>query len=147
MKYAVTAAAASLMAASIVVLAQAPRIDGRWEVKSEMNMPGMSMKMPATTSTQCITKEEAADPQKQVPPQGRGGAANDSCKVSDYKIVGNKVTFNVKCDGPQPSTMAVAMVYGVDKYDGTMKMDMARGGQPTSMTMNYTGKRLGDCTK
>ena len=146
MKYVLTAAAASLIAAaSIVVLAQAPRIDGRWEVKSEVSMPGMSM--PPTTSTQCITKEEAADPQKQVPSQGRGGAANDSCKVSDYKIVGNKVTFNVKCDAPQPATMAVEMVYGVDKYDGTMKMDMARGGQPMSMTMKYAGKRLGDCTK
>jgi hypothetical protein len=29
-----------------------------------------------------------------------------------------------------------------------MKMNMAgRGGQPMAVTMKYTGKRLGDCTK
>ena len=34
-----------------------------------------------------------------------------------------------------------------DTYTGTMKMDMARGGQPMAVTMKYNGKRLGDCTK
>jgi len=129
----------ALVGLSLAVLAQNPRIDGKWEVKMEMSMPGMTM--PATTTTTCITKEEAADPQKLVPPTGRGTPGD--CKVSDYKVVGNKVTYNVKCTTP-PSTMAAEMIYGVDKYDGTMTVDTGRG-QP--MLMKSSGKRLGDCIK
>jgi len=35
-------------------------------------------------------------------------------------------------------------VYAQDAYTGTMIMDMQGRG---TMTMKYTGKRLGDCTK
>jgi len=35
-------------------------------------------------------------------------------------------------------------VYNTDTYTGVMKMQVADQG---TMTMKYTGKRLGDCTK
>jgi hypothetical protein len=38
-------------------------------------------------------------------------------------------------------------VYTDDAYTGQMVMNVERGGQPMAMTMKYTGKRLGDCTK
>jgi hypothetical protein len=48
------------------LFAQGPvRRDGRWDVKMEMQMAGMTM--PPQTLTQCVTKEEAADPQKGMP--------------------------------------------------------------------------------
>ena len=125
---------------SVSVLAQAPRRDGRWEVKTEMEMPGMPMKMPAMTTTQCITKEQADDPQRSVP-QGRG--APNNCKVSDYKVTGNKVTWSMKCEGPEAMSGTAEITYGENTYDGVMKM--VREGQ--TMTMKYTGKRLGDCSK
>ncbi len=131
------------LAASVALLAQAPRIDGKWEVTGEMEMPGMNMKLPPTT--RCITKEEAADPQKAVPkgPGGRG-TEDSNCKVSDYKVVGNKVTFAVKCEGAQPMTMTAEMIYGDNTYTSTQKMEMAGRG---NMTITSTGKRLGDCEK
>jgi hypothetical protein len=135
---------------SVSVLAQGPRRDGKWEVKMEMSMPGMPQPMPPITTTQCITKEEAADPMKSVPqgPPGRGGRGMpDNCKMSNYKMDGNKVTFSMTCDPPQAMTMTAEFIYGVDTYDGTMKVDSDRGGQPMAMTMKYSGKRLGDCTK
>ena len=125
---------------SVSALAQAPRRDGRWEVKTEMEMPGMPMKMPAMTTTQCITREQADDPQQSVP-QGRG--APNNCKVSDYKITGNKVTWSMKCVGPEAMSGTGEITYGENTYDGVMKME--REGQ--TMTMKYTGKRLGDCPK
>ncbi len=132
---------------SAAVFAQAPRRDGKWEVKMEMSMPGMQM--PATTTTQCVTPADAADPMKSVPqaPAGRGGRAGapPSCKMSDYKVDGNKVTYTMTCDAPQAMTMTGVMVYGADNYDGTVTVNMDRGGQPMAMTMKYTGKRLGDC--
>ncbi len=51
------------------------------------------------------------------------------------------------CEGAQPMTGTGEFVYATDTYTGTMKMDMARGGQPMAVTMKYNGKRLGDCTK
>jgi hypothetical protein len=125
---------------SVSALAQAPRRDGRWEVKTEMEMPGMPMKMPAMTTTQCITKEQADDPQRSVP-QGRG--APNNCKVSDYKVTGNKVSWSMKCEGPEAMSGTGEITYGENTYDGVMKM--VREGQ--TMTMKYTGKRLGDCPK
>jgi hypothetical protein len=140
------AVAGAVLAMSVPMFGQGPRRDGRWEVSIQMNMPGMQM--PAMTTTQCITKEEASDPMKSVPqgPNGRGGMPSN-CKMGDYKTEGNTVTFSMKCDAPQAATMTGEFVYGDGTYEGTMKMDMDRGGQPMSMTMKYSGKRLGDCTK
>jgi hypothetical protein len=125
---------------SVSALAQSPRRDGQWEVKTEMEMPGMPMKMPAMTMTQCITKEQAEDPQRSVP-QGRG--APNNCKVFDHKVSGNKVTWSMKCEGPEAMSGTGEITYGDNSYDGVMKME--RQGQ--AMTMKYTGKRLGDCLK
>ncbi|HUR32729.1 MAG TPA: DUF3617 family protein [Vicinamibacterales bacterium] len=144
--------ACAAMALSVSLLAQGPRRDGNWEVTMTMDMPGMpqGMSMPPMKSMQCITPADAADPAKTVPqrPAGRGGAANpNDCKVSDYKTDGNKVTWSMKCEGAQPMSGTGEFLYGTDSYTGTMKMDMARGGQPMAVTMKYEGKRLGDCTK
>lgn len=144
-----TATALALVGISVSLVAQGPRRDGKWEVTTQMSMEGMPA-MPPTTMTQCITKEEAADPQKAVPqpPAGRGGAPSD-CKMSDYKTEGSKVTYTMTCSSPQQVVMKGEMVYGADKFDGTTTMNMAmgRGGQPMTATMKMAGKRLGDCVK
>jgi hypothetical protein len=130
-------------ALALPLLAQGPRRDGRWEVKMEMDMPGMPANMPPMTTTQCITPDDAKDPQKAMP-QGGGGRGNPAdCKVTDYKVEGNKVSWSMKCEGAQPFSGTSEFVYSGDTYTGTMKMDGGRG----AMTMKYTGKRLGDCVR
>jgi hypothetical protein len=132
---------ACLVATSFIVSAQGPRRDGRWEITTEMDMPGMPMKMPATKTVQCITKEQAEDPNQALPkdPQARNG----DCKMSDYKVAGNKVTWTMACTGRTSMTGNGEITYAADSYDGWMKMKMSEG----EMTMKYKGKRLGDCTK
>jgi hypothetical protein len=137
---------------SMSLLAQGPRRDGNWEVTIEMDMPGMpqGVSMPPMKTTQCITPQDAADPQKSIPqrPAGRGGAANpNDCTISDYKTQGNKVSWSMVCTGSQPMDGTGEFIYTGDTYTGTMKMNVARGGQPMAMTMKYSGRRLGDCTK
>jgi uncharacterized protein DUF3617 len=133
---------AIVLGLSAGALAQAPRQDGRWEVKMEMEMAGMPARMPPMTTTQCITPEEAKDPKKAMPQAGgRGGPEN--CTVSDYKVAGSKVTWTMACTGADAMTGTGEFVYAGDTYTGTMKMN--RAGQV--MTMKYSGKRLGDCTK
>jgi hypothetical protein len=118
-----------------------------------MEMAGMpnGRGMPPMTVTQCITKEQAADPEKSLPqPPQRGGAQSD-CKVSDLKTVGNKTTWTIKCTTPQAVEGSGEATYGDDTLDSTMtmNMNMARGGQsmPMQMVMKTHGKRLGDCTQ
>ena len=144
---------AAVLAFSAAAFAQGPRRDGKWEVTTQMEMAGMpaGRGMPPMTVTQCITKEQSEDPQKLVPqPPQRGGQQSD-CKVSDYKMVGSKVTWTMKCTTPQAVDGTGEVTYGADTYEGTMTMNMtmARGGQtmPMQMTMKMNGKRLGDCTQ
>ena len=143
----------AVIGCSVAVFAQGPRRDGKWEVTTQIEMAGMpaGRGMPPMTMTQCITKEQAADPQNSVPqPPQRGGAQSD-CKVSDFKQTGNKVNWTMKCTTPQAVDGTGEMVYGTDTFDGTMTMNMqmARGGQttPMQMSMKMNGKRLGDCTE
>jgi hypothetical protein len=130
-----------LLCLSVAAFAQVRR-DGRWEVKMEIDMPGMPAGMPPMTSTQCITPKDADDPQKVMPPSGRGRGNPSDCKISDYKVEGNKVSWSMKCEA-QAMSGSGEFVYAADTYTGVMKMD--RGGQ--LMTMKYSGKRLGDCTQ
>jgi len=112
---------------------QAPRQDGQWEIKAQMETAE-----PLTT-TQCVSKEDAKNPQNFLP---TGGNAN-GCKVSDYKVEGNTTTFSLTCDGPPQFSGVGEIVYGQDRYTGSMKMDV--GGQ--TLTVTYSAKRTGDCIK
>ena len=140
---------AALLAASVSLAAQAgPRRDGNWEVTVQMEMPNMpqGMTMPPMKMTHCVTPEDAKDPQKLMPQQQTQG--NNDCKVSDYKMEGNKATWKMACTTPQAMTGDGEFTYGTDTYAGTMRMTTAgRGGQPMTMNMKYAAKRLGDCTK
>jgi hypothetical protein len=110
---------------------------GRWEVSMQMDMPGMPMKMPPIKTTQCITPEEASDPQQAVPK----GPNDKDCKMTDQKVDGNKVSWTMKCaDGTSGQG---EITYATNAYDGWMKMTTQAG----AMTVKYTAKRLGDCTK
>ncbi len=125
----------------------APRLDGNWDITIEMPaMPNMppGMTMPPMKATKCITPQEAANPQNLVPPSGRGGAGD--CKVSDYAVVGNKMTFNMACTGPQgPMNGTGEFLYAGDGYTGGLTMTSLA--TQMTMTLKLTGKRLGDCVR
>lgn len=138
---------AVLLALSATAFAQAPRRDGKWEVTMQMEMTGMPAKMPPFTTEQCVTKEQLSDPQRAVPQQPQRGGGQTDCKYEDYKVTGSKVTWTMKCTTPQPMTGTGEITYTDNAYNGVMKMNMERGGQPMQMTMKMTGKRIGDCTQ
>ena len=130
----------AMLTICVGIAAQDPvRRDGDWEIRVEMQMPGMPVALPAQTVRQCITPQDAADPQKAVPPSGRG---QNSCKVSDYKVDGNKVTWSMSCPNEGMNGTG-EFVYAENSFTGAMKMNA----QGQEMSMKYTGKRLGDCTR
>ena len=133
-----------LLLVGATAVAQSPIRPGRWEVVMQMDMPNMPVKMPEMKTTQCVTPEQAKDPASALPtgPQaGRGGKSD--CKVSDYKVSGQTVTWTMACTMPQPITSTGEMTFTDDSYAGTMKMNTAQG----DMNMKVAGKRLGDCTQ
>lgn len=134
-------AASCVVALSWIVAAQTPAREGKWEITMQMDIPGMPMKLPATKVTQCLTKEDLADPSRSAPKGPKD--KNSDCQVSDHKVVGNKVTWTMVCKGKDAMTGNGEIVYAADSYDGWMKMKTAE----SEMTMKYSGKRVGDCTK
>ncbi len=135
-------AALLLVAGTIAPSAQSPSNPmrpGSWEITMQMDMPGMPMKLPPQKVVQCVTKKQLEDPAATVP--GAPGGGKNPCKVTDQKIDGNKITWNMTCSEPQPMTGSGEILVDGDNYTGTMKMNMEQG----QMTMKYNAKRLGDC--
>lgn len=138
--------AVALVTLAVLALSAASRADtqgalreGKWEVTTQMQLPGVPMQLPATTRTQCVTKAQQDDPASTLP----SGSPDPQvkCTPSDYHRDGNKVTWKVTCTGSQPMTGQGSIVLDGDRYDGTMVLTMEQG----SMSLKYAGKRVGDC--
>lgn len=116
-----------------VVSAQGPMREGRWETTMQMQMPGMPVQMPPVKNTQCVTKAQLQDPSKGLP-----SGPDPTCKVSDYKAEGNKVTWKMACTD---MTGTGEITFKGDSYDGLIKLAAKQG----EMAMKLSSKRLGDC--
>lgn len=131
-----TIAAMMVWLASMVFLfaGSATALDeGLWEITAEVEMPGMPMKMPPTTYTQCIKKDQAV-PMDEKPGQ--------ECKVKDVTTKGNTTSWTVECSNPAGPMIGKGTVsYNGDKMEGSMHME----GQGMTMTSRYKGHRVGAC--
>ncbi len=105
-----------------------------------MEMANSSTKMPPMKDTKCITAEDLKDFSKLL----GDSEERERCKLSDYRTVGNKVTFNATCveDG-DTYRMDVEMMFAGDSFTGMMKSN--HKGQ--AMTIKTVAKRIGDCVK
>lgn len=114
-----------------------PIREGLWEVSTTTVIPGMPTKLPPSVIKHCYTKEDVKDQAKVV----AGG--NKDCKMTSYKVSGNKVTWSMVCTGQSAGTFSGETIFSPDSYVSTMKMKSQ--GQNISMKMN--ARRLGDCPK
>ena len=128
---------AALTVTTTAFAAGHPQKAGKWQVKMQMEMPGVAFKMPPITTEVCLTEEDLADPNRAVPKDQKS-----SCKVGDYKVDGNTVTWTVDC--PKEKTRGTGEItYSGDSYTGTMKMTVGE----QEMSTKYSGKWLGECKK
>jgi Protein of unknown function (DUF3617) len=134
----VVALAVAVTAVSVTAQ-NSPMRAGRWEVTIQMEMPNMPVAMPAMKNVRCVTQQEIDSPNKGLP---SGSKNPNDCKVSDYKVSGNTVTWAMACTGPTMTGTGELRFTG-DAYEGAMKMMM----EQQQMTMKMSGKRLGDCTQ
>ena len=120
-------------AASVALAAETVPGD-QWEVTSQMSMEGMPMKLPENKVKVCSPKEWTEPP----------GASNDRmrCTNSDFHREGTKSTWKTTCAGPPAITGVGEITHQSDTaWSGTIKFT---GGE-ANMTLNISGRRLGDC--
>ena len=136
MKFRTLAVCALVLALALPAFAEtSPVKPGKWQFSMQMEMPGMPFKMPPVKFTHCVTEEDA----KSAIPQNQ---KDKDCKIGDYKVNGNTVTWTVEC--PKQKMKGEGQItYENDSMSGEMKMNA--DGQ--EMSSKYTGKRLGDCDK
>ena len=115
-----------------------PQKPGKWNVKMQMEMPGMPFKLPAVNVDVCLTEEDLKDPAKAVPADPKS-----KCNVGDYKVDGNTVSWTVDCPKEKMKGKG-EITYTDDSYTGWMKMQV---GEDQEMTTKYTGTWKGECKK
>jgi hypothetical protein len=110
--------------------------EGLWEITAEVSMPGMPMRMPPSTRTQCLTKEDM------VPAAPSG---DQQCTVRNVKVQGNTVSYDLSCSAPGNEMQGHGEVtYAGETLQGKMQMRMPTQGN-LPMTSTYKGRRLGPC--
>ncbi len=124
--------ALALLAGAGGALAATPMRAGLWEITARM--PGG---MPPITSRTCISAKDAEA-------MGRGRAANkgaENCEPVNYRQEGNRATWSLRCNGRTPMTGTGSIEYGNDSFKQTMVLKSGEG----TMTMESSGRRVGDC--
>ena len=123
-------------------MALAEMKEGLWEMKTTMEMPGMPMKMPATTTQTCISKNAM------VPKPSAQKGQEQECKVKEQKITGDTVTYAMECTGKGGMSTEITgeMTYKGDAMEGISKMTV-KGPTPMEMSTKVSGKYIGPCTK
>jgi hypothetical protein len=126
----IAAMSACLVGAAIPAVAQKYEPGEIWKMTVSMKMPGMSL--PATTMEQCLPK---ANP-------GAGGMDNDdnSCKMDDYKTVGNTSTTKFSCTGKNAMTGVNVSTIEGKTIKAKTTMTTRDGVMESNMTGTNTGK-------
>ena len=123
--------AAYAVTLSIPGAVQAAATGDLWESTTQMTMAGMppGMGIPPQTQRLCTAKEWTRPP-----------VQNDkNCEFSNFQTTGTKATWTMKCEGMSGEGEITRT--SPEAYKGWMKLSMPQG----EMTMNLSGRRVGDC--
>ena len=107
--------------------------EGLWQITVTMEIPGMSIQMPSHTFTHCLTKTYYI-PLEEEP--------NKDCKIIKHDIIGDTVTWIVKCKTPEGSVISKGKVtYKGTTFDGVVKLEQ----EGMKITQKMKGKLIGKC--
>jgi len=117
--------------------------EGLWEITTKTEIKGMPTQMPATTTRQCITKND-------VVPKPERQEKGQECKIKDQKISGDTVTYVIECNDKSGTTIEVSgkTTYKGKVLDGVSTTNIKSKGQGNmQMTSKMSGKYVGSCPK
>ncbi len=115
-----------------MALAQGPNMkEGLWEITMTMEIPGMSVKMPARTWTQCLTKKNC------IPQEN-----DKDCKVIKSEVKGDVFTWEIECKTREGTTTGQGRtVYKGNTFEGVIKVKQ----EDMELTQKLKGKWIGNC--
>jgi len=130
---------ALLFNASSAIADSIPVDPGLWEMKSTMVMP-MLPEPRVTTVTECMENSEISMDQL------GGDQMDPNCSFETTQLSGNtmKWTFDCPLEGGTSHGEWMAVSNG-DTVEGNGVMTMSFQGQDMEMTMEWEGRRVGDC--
>jgi hypothetical protein len=114
---------------------------GKWEMTSVMTMP-MLREPRVTTVEECLDKDEIT-PESMIKDMENPDA---ECEMSAEVLEGNTMKWTLDCREQMGSSRGEwrATSYG-DSMKGSGAITMTVQGQEIVMTMDWEGKRIGDC--
>lgn len=125
---------------SVPVHAGEPNIrEGKWEITTELEIPGMSSDMPQQrfTHTECLKKDDY------VPQGSQNKGAGGNCEIKDVRTSGDTVSWTMHCDTGQGDMDGEGTItYRGDTFEGTINTVMQGG---MKMTQHLQGRRIGGC--
>jgi len=134
-----TMAVLGLMVAAASVSAAGPNIqEGKWQITTKVDMPGMPADMPQQTftHTECLTKDDY------VPRGSQTSGSGGDCEIRDVRRDGNTVTWTMHCNTGQGEMNGKGSItYNGDSFEGTIESVMSG----MQMTQHLNGQRIGDC--
>ncbi len=129
----------TLLLPAVPAMAEAGFRPGLWEIAVRTELVGVpANKAMPVTETHCL-KDESQVPQ--ILQKDR------SCRVTDTKKAGNRVSWKMKCEAGE-ATMAGGgrMTYRGGRFDGDIGLTMRRpDAGPIKIRQHISGRRLGEC--
>lgn len=128
------------LSVSVPVHAAGPDIrEGKWEITTKLEIPGMSADMPQQTfiHKECLAKDDF------VPQGSRTKGAGQNCEIKDVRTSGDTVSWTMHCDTGQGGMDGKGSInYRGDTFEGTINTVMQGG---MKMIQHLQGRRVGDC--
>ncbi len=114
---------------------------GQWEMTMTMTMTMSMMPHPQTTRvSECITETELS-------PEKFNMDKDSPCDITDVNFEDDTASWSINCPTEGGPTMEGhwKMLSNGDSLTGNGSMAGNFSGQEMSFTMNWDGKRIGDC--
>ena len=137
-----TIAAASLLILGTSVVAETPNLEpGMWEYHNKMSFQSdFPIPDQEHTNQECVTLEDIE----------RGDAFLDDaeeCEITRQDMRSDGMDYSMTCRGPDGTemTMDATMQFDGDTATGTITGEMETPMGPMQMSIDMTGRRIGDC--
>ena len=112
---------------------------GQWEMTMTMTMSMMPQPQ-TTTVSECMTEDV-------LNPENFNMDKDNPCEITDVNFEGDTANWSINCptEGGPPMEGHWKMTSNGDSLNGNGSMAANFSGQEMSFTMNWNGKRVGDC--